>query len=120
VPYPPGQRVVPLGEGLLHPLHDFRQRHPVLRLDVERQPDILDAEAPNLEGEAERGFPEDLAEEGGGFGEAKEGLPVVDSGAYFIPNALSEFSFLPHTPCTGAGRCFALVEMTKISKKTAG
>jgi hypothetical protein len=41
MPYPPRQPVVPLREGLLDPLHDHRKLHPVLRLDIEREPVIL-------------------------------------------------------------------------------
>jgi hypothetical protein len=115
VPYPPRQSVVPLGESLLHPLHDLRQRHPVFRLDIESEPVILDAEAPDLKRETECGFVEDLAEKGGGFGSAEDRFPVIDPGAYFIPDALSEFSFLPHAFCTEGERRFALVTVTKIS-----
>jgi hypothetical protein len=74
-------------------------------------------EAPDLESEAERGFPENPEKESGGLWLAEDALPVVDFGADLIPYALSEFSFLPHAPCTGPGRCFALVAATKICKK---
>jgi hypothetical protein len=33
-------------------------------------------------------------------------------GTYFIPDILSEFSCLPHTPSTGTGTHFALVGVT--------
>jgi hypothetical protein len=92
VPAPPGQRVVPLGKHLLHPLHNSRQLKPVLGLDVKANPVSLNTEAPDLEGEAEHGFPEHPVEKGGAFWLAKEGLPVVDAGAHFIPNTLGKLT----------------------------
>ena len=123
IPVPPdvarssGQSVVPLGEGLLQPLHNLRQIHPVLRLNVE--PKLVGAKikAPNLESKAESGFLKNPGKESGGLWQAEDALPVVDFGANFIPNALSEFSFLPHAPYTVTERHFALVAVTKISKK---
>jgi hypothetical protein len=47
-------------------------------------------------------------------------FPVVDFGVDPIPDPLSEFSLLPHTPYTGVKRCFALVGVAKISKKLRG
>jgi hypothetical protein len=106
VPRPPGQRVVPLGEGLFQPLHDNRKLQPVLRLDVEPKLIRPKLEAPGLESEAERSFPKNPGKESGGPGQAENLLPVVDLGANFIPNALSEFSFLPHTPYDGGETLF--------------
>jgi hypothetical protein len=117
MPRPPCQRVVPLGEGLFQPLHDNRKLQPVIRLDVEPKLVRAKLEAPDLKSEAEHGFPENPGKKSGGPGQAEDLLPVVDLGVNFVPNVLSEFSFLPHTPYTGAKRCFALVGVTKISKK---
>jgi hypothetical protein len=64
VPYPPHQAVIPLGEHLLHPLHNLRQGKSVLRLDVKRKLVILKPEAPDLEREAEHRFLEDPVEQG--------------------------------------------------------
>jgi hypothetical protein len=41
MPRPPRQSVVPLGEGLLDPLHNLRKLYPVLRLYVKGEPVIL-------------------------------------------------------------------------------
>jgi hypothetical protein len=101
-----------LSEGLFHPLHDSREPHPVLRPDIEREQVILNAEAPDLEGEAEGGFDEYFVEEGKGCGATEEGLPVVNPGTYFIPNVLGKFSCLSHVPYTGMGAYFALVGVT--------
>jgi hypothetical protein len=117
MPRPPCQRVVPLGEGLFQPLHDGRKLQPIFRFDVEPKLVRFKMEAPDLESEAERGFPKNPGKESGGLGQAEDLLPVVNLGSNFVPDPLSEFSFLPHTPYTGAKRCFALVGATKIIKK---
>jgi hypothetical protein len=74
-------------------------------------------EVPDPESEAERGFPENPRKESGGLWPAEDMLPVVDFGANCVPNALGGFSFLPHTPRTGAGFRFALAGVTKVHKK---
>jgi hypothetical protein len=77
-----------LGEGLFQPLHDGRKFHPVLRLNV--KPNLVRAkpEAPDLESEAERGFPENPGKKSGGPGQAEDLFPVVDLGADLIPHSL--------------------------------
>jgi hypothetical protein len=85
-----------LREHLLHPLHNSRKLQPVFGLDVKADPVGLNAEAPDLEGEAEHGFPEHPIKQGDGPGLAEEGLPVVDAGSHFIPNALGKFACLSH------------------------
>jgi hypothetical protein len=97
MPAPPRQRVVPPGKHLLHPLHDPGQRKPVLGPDIKANPAGLNTEAPDLEGETEHGFPEDLVKKGGGFWPAEEGFPVVDIGARFIPDVPGKFTCLSHT-----------------------
>jgi hypothetical protein len=92
MPAPPGQRIVPLGKHLFHPLHNGRKRKPVLGLDVKANPVGLDTEASDLEGETEHGFPKDPYEKGGGPGPAEDGLPVIDAGVNLIPNALGKLT----------------------------
>jgi hypothetical protein len=77
---------------LLHLLHNSRKRKPILGLDVKANPVSLNAEASDLEGETEHGFPEHPVEKGDGPGLAEEGLPVVDVGANLIPNALGKLT----------------------------
>jgi hypothetical protein len=89
---PSRQRVVPLGEDLLHPLHNSGKLKPVLGLDVETNPVGLNAEAPDLEGETQHGFPEHPVKQGDGPGLAEERLPVIDAGAHFIPDPLGKLT----------------------------
>jgi hypothetical protein len=77
-----------LGEGLFQPLHDSRKFHPVFRLDVEPKLVRAKPEAPDLESEAERSFPENPGKESGGPWQAEDLLPVVDLGADLIPHPL--------------------------------
>jgi hypothetical protein len=113
MPGPPCQRVVTLSEGLFQPLHNSRKLQPVFGLDEKANPVSLNAETPNLKGEADHGFLENPEKESGGPGLVEKGLPVVDAGARFIPDILGKFTCLSHIPVMGARQCFALVEMHK-------
>jgi hypothetical protein len=92
VPGSPGRHVIPLGEYLLHPLHDFRQLKPVFRLDIKHKPVLLDPQTANRETKPKHGLLEHPGENGQGFGAAEEGFPVVDTGTDFVPHILSEFT----------------------------
>jgi hypothetical protein len=92
MPAPPGQSIVPLGEYLLHLLHNSRKLKPIFRLDVEAHPVALNAEAPDLERETQHSFPKNPYEKGGGPGLAENGLPVIDAGAHFIPDSLGKLT----------------------------
>jgi hypothetical protein len=81
-----------LGEGLLDPLHDSRKLQSVLRLYVEAEPIILQAQGAYREHEPEPRLPEHLVKEGQSLRAAEQRLPIVDAGAYFIPNALGKFT----------------------------
>jgi hypothetical protein len=88
MPDPSHQPVVPLGEGLLDPLHNRRKLQPVFRLDVEAEPIILQAQGAHGEYEPEFRFPKYLVKERQGFGAAEQRLPIVDLGADLIPHPL--------------------------------
>jgi hypothetical protein len=88
MPAPPGQPVVPLGEGLFDPLHNSRKFHPVLRLDIESEPVILQAQGAHGEHEPELRRLKHLVKERQGFGSAKQRFPIVDLGADLIPRPL--------------------------------
>jgi hypothetical protein len=92
MPASPGQSVVPLGKHLLHLLHNSRKRKPVFGLDVKANPVSLNAEAPDLEGETQHGFPEHPVEKGGGPRRSEDGLPVINAGAHFIPDTLGKLT----------------------------
>jgi hypothetical protein len=90
MPYPPFTPVVPLGKYLLHPFHDFRKLKPVFRLQVKRQPVILDTQAAQSKDEPEFRFQKHPGKEGSGFGGAEQGFPVVNTGADTVPRPLFE------------------------------
>jgi hypothetical protein len=113
MPASSGQFVVPPGEHLFHPLHNSRKLKPVIGLDVKAHPVSLKAEAPDLEGETEHGFPEYPEEEGDGPRAAEERFPVVDAGTNLIPDALGKFACLSHASLTGPEGHFALVGRKK-------
>ena len=91
---PPRQLVVPPGEDLLHPLHYPWQRQSVIWLDVKTNSVGFNAEAPDLEGEADHSLIEDLEEKNDSPRLTEEGFPVVDAGAHFIPDAPGKFTCL--------------------------
>jgi hypothetical protein len=90
MPNPSRRRVVPLGEYLLHPLHNPRQFKPIRRSDIKPQPVILNTQSANLEGKPQHGLPEYPGEHPQRFSVAKDGFAVVDTGADFIPHPLSK------------------------------
>jgi hypothetical protein len=92
VPDPPGPSVIPLGEGLLHPLHYFRELQPVFRLDIKRKQIALKTPSPNLEDKPQLRFPKHLVKNLPGLLLLEQRFPVVDLGADFVPHTLLEFS----------------------------
>jgi hypothetical protein len=90
MPYTPFLPVVPPGEYLLHPFHDFREFKPVFRLQVKRQPVILNTHAAQSKDEPEFRFQKHPGKEGSGFGGTEQGFPVVDAGADAVPHPLFE------------------------------
>jgi hypothetical protein len=90
MPGPPGLPVVPLGEGLLQPLHYFGKLQPILRLDIKRKPIILKTQSPNLEDKPKFRLMEHLVEKRPDFRPPEQWFPVVDLGADFVPDTLLE------------------------------
>jgi hypothetical protein len=119
MPDPPGFRVVPLGEYLLHPLHDVRQFKPVLRPDVKREPVILKTELPNLEDKPKHSLIEHLCKDRQCPVAAKEGFPVIDPGTDFVPHSLSKYTSLSHRGYYGIDMLCCFTGMKK-NEKTGG
>jgi hypothetical protein len=92
VPGPSHRPVVPLREGLLHPLHYIRKLQPVFRLDIKREQIALKSQSLNLEGKSLLRFPKHLVKNLPGRIFAKQGFPVVDLGADFVPHTLFEYT----------------------------
>jgi hypothetical protein len=92
MPRPPVRRVEPLGEYLLHPLHDLRQFQPVLRPDVKGKPVILKLQPPDLEHEPKFRLSKHGGKDGQGLIPAEQGFPVIDTGTDFVPNSLCEYT----------------------------
>jgi hypothetical protein len=92
VPDPPRPPVVPLREGLLHPLHYFGKPQPVLRLDIKRKPAALKTQAADLEYKPKSRLMEHTGENLPGFRDEEQRFPVVDLGADLVPHTLFEFS----------------------------
>jgi hypothetical protein len=92
MPGPPRRTVVPLREGLLHPLHYIRKFQPVFRPDIKRKQITLKTQALNLEGKPAFRLKEHLFKNLPGRILAEQGFPVVDLGADFVPNTLLEYS----------------------------
>jgi hypothetical protein len=92
MPGPPRPPVVPLREGLLHPLHYLRKLEPVFRLDVKRKPVTLKTQAAGLKYKPKSRLMEHPEENLPGLILAEQGFPVVDLGADLIPDTLFEFS----------------------------
>jgi hypothetical protein len=89
MPYPPGQPVVPLGEGLLDPLHNNRKLQPTLRLDIKGEPVILKPQIAHRKYEPKLRLKEDPVKERQGLRAAEQRFPIVDLGADLIPHPLS-------------------------------
>jgi hypothetical protein len=89
---PPRQPVVPLGKGLLQPLHDPGELQPVRRLNVKPQPVILQAQPQNLEIEPALDFKEDPGKKHQGPIQAEERFPVVDAGTDLVPHPLFQLA----------------------------
>jgi hypothetical protein len=106
---PPHCPVVPLREGLLHPLHYFRKLQPVCRPDIKREQIALKTQSLNLEGKPEFRLMEHLLKNFPGLIHAEQEFPVVDLGADFVPNTLLEYSQLSHINNRGLTRRFALI-----------
>jgi hypothetical protein len=92
MPYPPIYPVVPLSKYLLQPLHDRRQRQPIRRLNVERQPIVYNMQPANLKGKPKRGLLEHPGKQGHGLTPAEQGFPVVDLGTDFVPHPLFQYT----------------------------
>jgi hypothetical protein len=92
MPDPPGLPVVPLGKRLFQPLHDSGKFQPILRLDVKRKPIILKAQGAYLEDKPMFRLMEHPGENRPDFRPPEQRFPVVDLGADFVPDTLSEFS----------------------------
>jgi hypothetical protein len=90
MPRPPHRPVVPLREGLLHPLHYFGKLQPVFRLDIKREQIALKAPPLNLEDKPKSRLTEYLLKNLPGRILAEQGFPVVDLGADFVPHTLLE------------------------------
>jgi hypothetical protein len=117
VPRPPHRTVVPLREGLLHPLHYVGKLEPIFRLDIKREQIALKTQALNLEGKPKFRLVEHLLKNLPGRILAKQGFPVVDLGADFVPHTLLEFSQLSHINNRGLTRRFASIGPQKNYKK---
>jgi hypothetical protein len=89
---PPLGLVYPLGEHLFQPLHDLRQFQPLDGLDVKPQPVILKAQAANREPKPEPRLVKHPGKDGQGRTAAEKGFPVVDPGADFVPDMLSQYT----------------------------
>jgi hypothetical protein len=92
MPRPSRLTVVPLREGLLHPLHYIRQLQPILRPDIEPEQITFKSQSLNLEGKPEFRFMEHLLKNLPGRILAEQGFPVVDLGVDFVPHTLLEYS----------------------------
>jgi hypothetical protein len=90
MPDPPIHPVKPLREHLLHPFHDIRELKPVRRQNVECQPIIRKSQSPDREPIAPFRLPEHPGEQGHGSTPPEQRLPIVDTGAYPVPNALTK------------------------------
>jgi hypothetical protein len=90
MPNPPGLPVVPLGEGLLHPLHDSGKLQPILRLDIKREPIVFKTQAANLEDKPKFRFMEHPGENRPGLILSEQWFPIVDLGTDFVPDTLLE------------------------------
>jgi hypothetical protein len=92
MPDPSRLPVVPLRECLLQPLHDSGKFKPIFRLDIKRKPVILKARGADLEDKPMFRLMEHPVENHPDFRDAEQWFPVVDLGADFVPDTLSEFS----------------------------
>jgi hypothetical protein len=92
VPRPSHRPVVPLREGLLHPLHYFGKLEPIFRPDIKRKQIALKAPPANLEDKPKSCLMEYLVEDLPGRILAEQWFPVVDLGVDLIPHTLFEFS----------------------------
>jgi hypothetical protein len=92
VPGPSHRTVVPLREGLLHPLHYIRQLQPVLRPDIKPEQITFKTQSPNLKGKPVFRLTEYLFKNLPGRILAEQGFPVVYLGLDFVPHTLLEYS----------------------------
>jgi hypothetical protein len=72
--------------------YDFRQFKPLNRLDVKPRPVILKPQAADREPKPEPRLPEHPGKNGQGRTATEEGFPVVDPGADFVPDILSQYT----------------------------
>jgi hypothetical protein len=92
VPGPPHRTVVPLREGLLHPLHYIRELQPILRPDIKLQQITFKTQSLNLEGKPKFRLVEHLLKNLPGLFFLEQEFPVVNLGADFVPHTLLEYT----------------------------
>jgi hypothetical protein len=90
MPDPPLRPVYPLGKHLLQPLHNFRQFHPVRRLDKKPQPIILKPQSADRETKPEPRLTKHPGKDIQGRIAAEKGFPIVDPGTDIVPYVLSQ------------------------------
>jgi hypothetical protein len=118
MPDPPRPPVVPLGEGLLHPLHNLGKLQAIFRLDIKLEQITLITQALNLEDKAKFRLMEHLLKNLPGLILAEQGFPVVDLGVDFVPHTLLEYSWFSHINIyMGLSRRFASIGPAKKAKK---
>jgi hypothetical protein len=88
MPYPPLLPVKPLRKYLLQPLHYLRQLKPLLGLNEKRKPVILKLQGTEVEGEAFFRLAEYAGEKEEGVSPVEQGLAVIDTGTYPVPDPL--------------------------------
>jgi hypothetical protein len=90
MPYPPVHPVKPLRKYLLQPFHNLGKPEPVRRHNVERKPIVLKPQGADLERVPSLGLPEHPGEKRQCVGPPEQGLAVVDTGTYSVPDALAK------------------------------
>jgi hypothetical protein len=91
VPDPPVIPVVPLGKGLLQPLHYRREFQAVRGLYIKGQPVVGKPQPANREDKPKGGLTEHPVKQGQGMTPAEQGFPVVDPGTDFVPHPLFQY-----------------------------
>jgi hypothetical protein len=118
MPGPLRAPIEPHRKRLLHPLHDRWKLHPVLRLDVERQPLFLKPEPPKLEGEELPRLAKRSTEDRYRLPSPKQRLTIVDRCPHFIPSILNQKPIFSHMNINmGLTRRFASIGQKKSDKK---
>jgi hypothetical protein len=90
MPNPPVHPVKPLREYLFQPLHDLRKLEPVRRQNVERQPVILKLQCTDFKLIPPFRLPEHPGEQRKSVSAPEQGLPIIDTSTYFVPNVLAK------------------------------